>query len=809
MAHAGKLSKVTIGGQPWTAFNAAEETVDISAEKLTAALIAKGLPTIVATFEAKHAVPLLEARYIPANRVIPTLPPAAAEVLLKPQASAKTSVRNPPTALADAAAPTAPAIPAAPAVCPDKMEEVDHFDINGTGWLACEDLHQPGGSIALVPATGDVEWFSKAYSPYKTVTDDGSYYLGLTKQTVAAAKTDVLGAKLLEQKFITWADVEKAIPPIRTASAGGGCSAGCPGGVRTFVGSRGASVDTTMDNQGNDCNYNGWPHWDTYAIGEHNKAVKEPPQVCNESEAADGIVGDVLPTAIFYLPMQPNGTSKFRYWTVTAVPVADMQGSREQSVWFRYQQIECSGLNKKPPFPGSSPAEVDAETLKTGPIKASSAAGFYANLLENKRWWAAELKAEGMMDLSLPSPATTNGTWLKTQAVHGIVKNMITRQRTWQPRYGVCPGYGAVVYHGVPDVFTSTATAALEFGAMPYAKGVIDYQFKHYIRTDGMVWHRATELPATARMLTILALYHTYSNDDALLLEHFAKAQGVAEWLAGRRSATLHYGKDDPRYGIPGGNDGVVNTEELMNHVAEPLHWYASAAELYRACSEMGVVWAKVGAKNGRKDIAAHGAVLLDLAGELYHDLHVSMNRTVKVSSAGERCWQAAAEPSVNGQDDTFRGYAEMLYSGALTAQQAADIYLAASGRSSCSTSRYLVAGSPGLRNTPTIATPASYGFAQGLLQNDEIEKFLLHFFAISAHGYTRGTWTTPESSNIADRDIAPVAYSSAGVVVVPTYLKWMLCFEEPETRTLWLGKAVPRDWLAAGEAPLNAQNVT
>lgn len=259
MAHAGKLSKVTIGGQPWTAFNAAEETVDISAEKLTAALIAKGLPTIVATFEAKHAVPLLEARYIPANRVIPTLPPAAAEVLLKPQASAKTSVRNPPTALADAAAPTAPAIPAAPAVCPDKMEEVDHFDINGTGWLACEDLHQPGGSIALVPAAGDVEWFSKAYSPYKTVTDDGSYYLGLTKQTVAAAKTDVLGAKLLEQKFITWADVEKAIPPIRTASAGGGCSAGCPGGVRTFVGSRGASVDTTMDNQGNDCNYNGWP----------------------------------------------------------------------------------------------------------------------------------------------------------------------------------------------------------------------------------------------------------------------------------------------------------------------------------------------------------------------------------------------------------------------------------------------------------------------------------------------------------------------------------------------------------------------
>ena len=39
--------------------------------------------------------------------------------------------------------------------------------------------------------------------------------------------------------------------------------------------------------------------------------------------------------------------------------------------------------------------------------------------------------------------------------------------------------------------------------------------------------------------------------------------------------------------------------------------------------------------------------------------------------------------------------------------------------------------------------------------------------------------------------------------------LKWMLCFEEPQTRTLWLAKAVPRDWLVAGEAPLVAQNIT
>ena len=71
------------------------------------------------------------------------------------------------------------------------------------------------------------------------------------------------------------------------------------------------------------------------------------------------------------------------------------------------------------------------------------------------------------------------------------------------------------------------------------------------------------------------------------------------------------------------------------------------------------------------------------------------------------------------------------------------------------------------------------------------------------------GTFTTPESSDIGNRDTAPVAYASAGVVAVPTYLKWMLCFEEPQTRTLWLGKAVPRDWLVQGQAPVAAENVT
>ena len=48
------------------------------------------------------------------------------------------------------------------------------------------------------------------------------------------------------------------------------------------------------------------------------------------------------------------------------------------------------------------------------------------------------------------------------------------------------------------------------------------------VRDDGMIWHNAEELAAEARMLTILALYHSYSGGDgAFLLQYFDKARGT------------------------------------------------------------------------------------------------------------------------------------------------------------------------------------------------------------------------------------------------------------------------------------------
>jgi len=51
----------------------------------------------------------------------------------------------------------------------------------------------------------------------------------------------------------------------------------------------------------------------------------------------------------------------------------------------------------------------------------------------------------------------------------------------------------------------------------------------------------------------------------------------------------------------------------------------------------------------------------------------------------------------------------------------------------------------------------------------------------MAAHTYTRGSWTTPEACH-PDRDVPSTAYVAAGVVTAPTYLRWALLSEEPNT---------------------------
>ena len=47
--------------------------------------------------------------------------------------------------------------------------------------------------------------------------------------------------------------------------------------------------------------------------------------------------------------------------------------------------------------------------------------------------------------------------------------------------------------------------------------------FRYYVRNSGMITYRAEELAQSGRMLTIFAMFYSYSGDQSLLIEHFDK----------------------------------------------------------------------------------------------------------------------------------------------------------------------------------------------------------------------------------------------------------------------------------------------
>ena len=65
-------------------------------------------------------------------------------------------------------------------------------------------------------------------------------------------------------------------------------------------------------------------------------------------------------------------------------------------------------------------------------------------------------------------------------------------------------------------------------------------------------------------------------------------------------------------------------------------------------------------------------------------------------------------------------------------------------------------------------------------------------------HAYSRGTWTAAECMSL-DSSQSATGYATPSQTIVPIMLKYLMVFEDPLTKTLWLGKALPRVWLAGG----------
>jgi hypothetical protein len=465
----------------------------------------------------------------------------------------------------------------------------------------------------------------------------------------------------------------------------------------------------------------------------------------------------------------------------------ELGNDRVQPVWYRVSQVRSNTLAWVRYFDSYHPFPPRTETR---------AEPFYEELLAMRTGWNRAL--EQGMQIDIPDQR------LADMARHSLVRDMITRVGAF-PKYGVFDrGYGGSEHDGFPDTFNADTTAMLEWGLFDLARDYIDNYFTHFVRDDGSILYRGPETGQFGRMLTVAAQYANYTGDAQLLVRHRPRLDGIANLLLSLRARALQRPAADPAYGIISGcSEADACLDPEPSRYMQP--YLSNNTEAARGFEELGAVWQRAGAKINQPDLVDWGKKLREESSALAADTQRAIARSI-LTNTSPPCLPAIAgvkEPfdvaflhdKLDPQFRSYRAYMEMLYSGSLTREQVGRIVAYRAGH------RDTILGIPTAYgyDTREWAGFLSYGHAFGLLQHDFIREYLLTLYSLMANQYTRGTWTAPETRKLEPNQYSP-PYCTPAQMTVPLLTRWMLVFEDPATKALWLAKATPRDWLQDGK---------
>ncbi len=514
----------------------------------------------------------------------------------------------------------------------------------------------------------------------------------------------------------------------------------------------------------------------------------------------------------FVRPPPPPGKPHSKYWEMQIAPIPQGAGN-EAPVHIRYQRVE-EGKSIVVRYFNNFAQNCESTSINT----SEAAAQYFANLLNQYHFWS-EVFAEGAQ-LQLPRRNDTDGAMLVDQMRHTRVRDMITRNQGVWPRYGTTPGYGGYGNNGFPEVFTASMMAALEYGQFSYAREVLTNYLQYYILPSGGILYRGLEMAQSARMLTNIAQFYEYTRDSSLILKHLSKIEAVVELLLRRRALALALPPTDPAYGCLTGNDEADLFEiEIHPSTKTEMPFISITAEAWRGFRDLGRAMRAIGTAVHNVTISRFGSELSGNASLFWSTFRSAMEKNVVPGSTqgaapcrpyvfgarGGTCGQLPPSAAPSERDsEPWRTYSEAAFSGAVLKTELSDILswhkMNPTERGSSLKAGSLTGSGGSVKNGDQLMTFTGHGWAYGLLQHDFIEDFLLLFFTTSAHAYSRGSWVAPESTNV-DRTLPSVKFATPSGLSQPIFLRWMLLFDDPVDDSLWICKAVPREWFTPGEA--------
>jgi len=192
--------------------------------------------------------------------------------------------------------------------------------------------------------------------------------------------------------------------------------------------------------------------------------------------------------------------------------------------------------------------------------------------------------------------------------------------------------YGGSESDGFQENVNSGATAALAWGFLGTARGILSTYWAHIVRDDGGIKYRGAMLPGYGRMLTILCQYVATADDASILSDK--KIGGHVDAVVAMIKRKIAAGKKQPAthiaHGLPLGCDEADACGEYSTYTATDadLPYFSAAMEVWRGLRDLGRVYTQQPSLKKK----AEGAQLVALAAQLSADISTSWARSLKLS---------------------------------------------------------------------------------------------------------------------------------------------------------------------------------
>ncbi|QDS71286.1 hypothetical protein FKW77_001178 [Venturia effusa] len=638
------------------------------------------------------------------------------------------------------------------AISLDGYEHVIDIEIDGQTWTVSEDLSQRNGQIVFASKAGEQRILPKTAELYDAPENPKyPHYAGLDRAKVAMELEDLLATKLLQNGEPAEEQVRSTLPSNRLGQD-----------WTSFVGNVEANDVMTVSETGSTRSY----------ATEHTM----PEMLAYGQDKTEGYVGGWMPAVRKVFPVP--GSEKEYYETIIFGDVENPDPFQIRT-WHRSAHF----LNGKMVKAVYGQSYVTFSPLPGGPDPAA----FYRALFKFAEYWQKHMADK--VAVSLPDRSWSD------MVSYAFAKELMVRPGGVYPRYGAWDRYyAAPEFSGFQDVFTSSLSVNLEWGRFEQAKAVLENYYTLFVSPGGDIAMRGPETGQFGLTLSLLAKYALYTGDTATLEKFKSKIVATAGILVKLHDEALALPKNDPGYGLI---HGWSESDAVLKDTV--LYWkpYFSNSAL---------------AARGFKDIASVPLFAAESADWMRRSKMLVERTTESVNASIFPGTNPPYVPPMPGVKKMFRDaivegkgdseqewphrlYTELLQANILPSDLQNKVHNTCRAYGATSMGVVSNVGVPN-KDSRDMLGFISYGYALSLLYQDRIDEFILFMYTHRYYVHSRGVWNAAEVAGTAG---GASTFCIPAQLTIPSLVRWALVLDHQDLDVdkLYLGRGVPREWLA------------